>query len=327
MTITNRPRRMRQNEFSRRLMRENDLSVSHLIYPMFVISGENIRESIPSMPGIHRLSIDQLLKDAKECFDLGIPAIALFPVIEDALKSNDAKECFNEVGLIPKAVVALKKNIPTLGVITDIALDPYTSNGQDGLTDEDGNIINDETVDLLVKQALCHANAGADIVAPSDMMDGRVGKIRTALEKNNFINTKILSYSAKYASSFYGPFRDAVGSSKKLGLSSKETYQMDPANSDEALYEVKLDLDEGADIVMVKPGIAYLDIVFRVKEAFQKPTFVYQVSGEYAMIKAASENGWLEEEEVVLESLISFRRAGADAILTYFALQVARLIK
>tara|TARA_B110000238_G_scaffold29096_1_gene29207 strand:+ start:212 stop:1168 length:957 start_codon:yes stop_codon:yes gene_type:complete len=318
---------MRQHDFSRRLMRENNLSVSHLIYPMFVISGENIRESIPSMPGIHRLSIDQLLKDAKECFDLGIPAIALFPVIEDKLKSNDAKECFNETGLIPKAVVALKKNIPTLGVITDIALDPYTSNGQDGLTDEDGNIINDETVDLLVKQALCHANAGADIVAPSDMMDGRVGKIRTALEKNNFINTKILSYSAKYASSFYGPFRDAVGSSKRLGLSSKETYQMDPANSDEALYEVKLDLDEGADIVMVKPGIAYLDIVFRVKEAFQKPTFVYQVSGEYAMIKAASENGWLEEEKVVLESLISFRRAGADAILTYFALQVARLIK
>jgi len=327
MTITNRPRRMRQNEFSRRLMRENDLSVSHLIYPMFVISGENIRESIPSMPGIERLSIDQLLKDAKECFDLGIPAIALFPVVEDELKSNDARECFNEVGLIPKAIAALKKTIPTLGVITDVALDPYTSNGQDGLTDEDGNILNDETVDLLVKQALCHASAGADIVAPSDMMDGRVGKIRIALEKNNFINTKILSYSAKYASSFYGPFRDAVGSSKKLGLSSKETYQMDPANSDEALYEVKLDLDEGADIVMVKPGMAYLDIVYRVKEAFQKPTFVYQVSGEYAMIKAASENGWLEEEKVVLESLISFRRAGADAILTYFALQVARLIK
>ena len=327
MTITNRPRRMRQNEFSRRLMRENDLSVSHLIYPMFVISGENIRESIPSMPGIQRLSIDQLLKDAKECFDLGIPAIALFPVVEDELKSNDARECFNEVGLIPKAIAALKKTIPTLGVITDVALDPYTSNGQDGLTDEDGNILNDETVDLLVKQALCHASAGADIVAPSDMMDGRVGKIRIALEKNNFINTKILSYSAKYASSFYGPFRDAVGSSKKLGLSSKETYQMDPANSDEALYEVKLDLDEGADIVMVKPGMAYLDIVYRVKEAFQKPTFVYQVSGEYAMIKAASENGWLEEEKVVLESLISFRRAGADAILTYFALQVARLIK
>jgi len=317
---------MRQNDFSRRLMRENNLSVSHLIYPMFVISGVNIREEVPSMPGIERLSIDQLLKDAKECFDLGIPAIALFPVVEDALKSNDARECFNEAGLIPKAVEALKESIPTLGVITDIALDPYTRNGQDGLTDEEGNILNDETVDLLVKQALCHANAGADIVAPSDMMDGRVGKIRTALEKNNFINTKILSYSAKYASSFYGPFRDAVGSSKKLGLSSKETYQMDPANSDEALYEVKLDLDEGADMVMVKPGMPYLDVVYRVKEAFQKPTFVYQVSGEYAMIKAASENGWLEEEKVILESLISFRRAGADAILTYFALQVARLI-
>jgi len=327
MTITKRPRRMRQDDFSRRLMRENNLSVSHLIYPMFVIAGDNIRQDISSMPGIHRLSIDQLLKDAKECFDLGIPAIALFPVVEDAVKSDDAKECFNKTGLIPRAVKALKKSIPTLGVITDIALDPYTCNGQDGLTDKNGNILNDETVDLLVKQALCHANAGADIVAPSDMMDGRVGKIRLALEKNNFVNTKILSYSAKYASSFYGPFRDAVGSSEKLGLSSKETYQMDPANSDEAIYEVRLDLDEGADMVMVKPGMPYLDIVYRVKQTFKKPTFVYQVSGEYAMIKAASENGWLQEERVILESLISFRRAGADAILTFFALQVARLIK
>ena len=327
MTITNRPRRMRQNDFTRKLMRENNLSVSHLIYPMFVIAGNNIRQDIASMPGIHRLSLDLLLKDAKECFDLGIPAIAIFPVIEDSLKSYDAKECFNESGLIPKVVEALKKSIPELGVITDIALDPYTSHGQDGLIDKEGNILNDETVDLLVKQALCHAKAGADIVAPSDMMDGRVGKIRLALEKNNFINTKILSYSAKYASSFYGPFREAVGSSKKLGLSSKETYQMDPANSDEALYEVELDLDEGADMVMVKPGMPYLDIVYRVKQTFEKPTFVYQVSGEYAMIKAASENGWLEEEKVILESLISFRRAGADAILTYFALQVARLIK
>jgi porphobilinogen synthase len=294
---------------------------------MFVIAGNNIRQDISSMPGIHRLSLDLLLKDAKECFDLGIPAIAIFPVIEDSLKSHDAKECFNESGLIPKVVEALKKSIPELGVITDIALDPYTSHGQDGLIDKEGNILNDETVDLLVKQALCHAKAGADIVAPSDMMDGRVGKIRLALEKNNFINTKILSYSAKYASSFYGPFREAVGSSEKLGLSSKETYQMDPANSDEALYEVELDLDEGADMVMVKPGMPYLDIVYRVKQTFEKPTFVYQVSGEYAMIKAASENGWLEEEKVILESLISFRRAGADAILTYFALQVARLIK
>jgi porphobilinogen synthase len=327
MTITNRPRRMRQNDFTRKLMRENNLSVSHLIYPMFVIAGKNIRQDIVSMPGIHRLSLDLLLKDAKECFDLGIPAIAIFPVIEDSLKSNDAKECFNESGLIPKVVEALKQSIPELGVITDIALDPYTIHGQDGLIDKEGNILNDETVDLLVKQALCHAKAGADIVAPSDMMDGRVGKIRIALEKNNFINTKILSYSAKYASSFYGPFREAVGSSEKLGSSSKETYQMDPANSDEALYEVKLDLDEGADMVMVKPGMPYLDIVYRVKQTFEKPTFVYQVSGEYAMIKAASQNGWLEEEKVILESLISFRRAGADAILTYFALEVARLMK
>ena len=327
MTITNRPRRMRQNDFTRKLMRENNLSVSHLIYPMFVIAGKNIRQDIGSMPGIHRLSLDLLLKDAKECFDLGIPAIAIFPVIEDSLKSDDAKECFNESGLIPKVVEALKQSIPELGVITDIALDPYTIHGQDGLIDKEGNILNDETVDLLVKQALCHAKAGADIVAPSDMMDGRVGKIRIALEKNNFINTKILSYSAKYASSFYGPFREAVGSSEKLGSSSKETYQMDPANSDEALYEVKLDLDEGADMVMVKPGMPYLDIVYRVKQTFEKPTFVYQVSGEYAMIKAASQNGWLEEEKVILESLISFRRAGADAILTYFALEVARLMK
>jgi len=327
MTITNRPRRMRQNDFSRKLMRENNLSVSHLIYPMFVIAGKNIRQNISSMPGIQRLSIDFILQDAQECFDLGIPAIALFPVIENSLKSHNAKECFNESGLIPRVVEALKKTIPELGVITDIALDPYTSHGQDGLIDKKGNILNDETVDLLVKQALCHAKAGADIVAPSDMMDGRVGKIRIALEKNNFINTKILSYSAKYASSFYGPFREAVGSSEKLGLSSKETYQMDPANSDEALYEVKLDLDEGADMVMVKPAMPYLDIVYRVKQTFEKPTFVYQVSGEYAMIKAASQNGWLEEEKVILESLISFRRAGADAILTYFALEVARLMK
>ena len=327
MTIINRPRRMRQDDFSRNLMRENNLSVSHLIYPMFVIDGDKIRQDIPSMPGIQRLSIDELLKDAKECFDLGIPAIAIFPVIKDSLKSNNAEECFNQSGLVPKAVNALKKHVPKLGVITDIALDPYTTHGQDGLVDKDGNILNDQTVDLLVKQSLCHAKAGADIVAPSDMMDGRVGKIRQALEKNNFINTKILSYSAKYASSFYGPFRDAVGSSKKLGASSKETYQMDPANSDEALYEVKLDLDEGADMVMVKPGMPYLDVLHRVKETFEKPTFVYQVSGEYAMIKAASQKGWLDEQKIILESLISFRRAGADAILTYFALEVARLIK
>ena len=318
---------MRQDEFSRKLMRENNLSVSHLIYPMFVMDGNRTRQDISSMPGIQRLSIDELLKDAKECFDLGIPAIAIFPVIEDSLRSVNAEECFNESGLIPKAVSALKKSIPKLGVITDIALDPYTSNGQDGLVDKDGNILNDQTVDLLVKQSLCHAKAAAENVAPSDMMDGRVGRIRQALEKNNFINTKILSYSAKYASSFYGPFREAVASSKKLGSSSKDTYQMDPANSDEALNEVKLDLDEGADMVMVKPGMPYLDILYRVKETFQKPTFVYQVSGEFAMIKAATQNGWLEEEKVILESLISFRRAGADAILTYFALEVARLMK
>ncbi|MDC0182705.1 porphobilinogen synthase [Nitrosomonadales bacterium] len=327
MTVIKRPRRMRQDDFSRKLMRENNLSVSHLIYPMFVIDGKKIRQDISSMPGIQRLSIDELLKDAKECFDLGIPAIAIFPVVENSLKSNNAEECFNQIGLIPKAVSALKKHIPKLGIITDIALDPYTKNGQDGLVDKDGNILNDQTVDLLVKQSLCHAKAGADIVAPSDMMDGRVGKIRQALEKNNFINTKILSYSAKYASSFYGPFREAVGSSKKLGVSSKETYQMDPANSDEALYEVKLDLDEGADMVMVKPGMPYLDVLHRVKQTFEKPTFVYQVSGEYAMIKAASQNGWLDEQKIILESLISFRRAGADAIITYFALEVARLIK
>lgn len=327
MTVIKRPRRMRQDDFSRKLMRENNLSVSHLIYPMFVIDGKKIRQDISSMPGIQRLSIDELLKDAKECFDLGIPAIAIFPVVENSLKSNNAEECFNQIGLIPKAVSALKKHIPKLGIITDIALDPYTKNGQDGLVDKDGNILNDQTVDLLVKQSLCHAKAGADIVAPSDMMDGRVGKIRQALEKNNFINTKILSYSAKYASSFYSPFREAVGSSKKLGVSSKETYQMDPANSDEALYEVKLDLDEGADMVMVKPGMPYLDVLHRVKQTFEKPTFVYQVSGEYAMIKAASQNGWLDEQKIILESLISFRRAGADAIITYFALEVARLIK
>jgi len=324
MTIINRPRRMRQDDFSRNLMRENNLSVSHLIYPMFVIDGDKIRQDIPSMPGIQRLSIDELLKDAKECFDLGIPAIAIFPVIKDSLKSNNAEECFNQSGLVPKAVNALKKHVPKLGVITDIALDPYTTNGQDGLVDKDGNILNDQTVDLLVKQSLCHAKAGADIVAPSDMMDGRVGKIRQALEKNNFINTKILSYSAKYASSFYGPFRDAVGSSKKLGASSKETYQMDPANSDEALYEVKLDLDEGADMVMVKPGMPYLDILHRVKQAFEKPTFVYQVSGEYSMLKAAAEKGWLDEKKVIIEQLTAFKRAGASMIVSYHSIDIAK---
>ena len=327
MAIAKRPRRMRDSEFSRRLMRENNLTVSHLIYPMFVLEGSNIRQEIISMPGIHRLSIDELIKEAKECFDLGIPAIALFPYIEKNLKSDDASESFNEEGLIQRTVRALKKSVPHLGVITDVALDPYTKNGQDGLTDEVGNILNDETVQILAKQALSHARAGADIVAPSDMMDGRVGEIRKVLEENKLINVKILAYSAKYASAFYGPFREAVGSAEQLGESSKETYQMDPANSDEALHEVGLDLNEGADMVMIKPGMPYLDIIYRVKKTFEKPTFVYQVSGEFAMIKAAAEKEWLDEKSIILESLIAFKRAGADGILTYFALEIAREMK
>ena len=326
MTILNRPRRMRESSFSRTLMRENSISVSNLIYPMFVIEGTGIRQDIESMPGIQRLSIDELVKDASECHQLGIPAIAILPCIEKQLKTDDASEAFNDDGLVQRAIKKLKKEIPGLGVISDVALDPFTLHGQDGLIDKKGNILNDETVSILTKQALSHAKAGADIVAPSDMMDGRVGRIRKSLEENKFINTKILAYSAKYASSFYGPFRDAVGSSELLGKSSKKTYQMDPANSDEALNEVKLDIQEGADMVMIKPGIAYLDIVFRVKQTFNKPTFVYQVSGEYAMIMAASSRGWINQDDVILESLISFRRAGADAIITYFALEVARLM-
>ena len=294
---------------------------------MFVIEGANIRQDIDSMPGIKRLSIDELIKDAQECFDLGIPAIAIFPYIEQEFKSDMATEAFNDDGLIQRTVKAIKKSIPQLGIITDVALDPFTKNGQDGLTDNAGNILNDETVEVLVKQALSHARAGADIVAPSDMMDGRVGQIRKALEENKLINTKILAYSAKYASAFYGPFREAVGSVLQLGKSSKETYQMDPANSDEALHEVGLDLNEGADMVMIKPGMPYLDIIYRVKKTFEKPTFVYQVSGEYAMIKAASNQNWFDEKSIVLESLIAFRRAGADGILTYFALDVAREMK
>jgi porphobilinogen synthase len=308
-------------------MRENNISVDNLIYPMFVIEGSKVRQDVESMSGIQRLSIDELIKDATECHQLGIPAIAIFPCIEKELKTDDAREAFNDNGLVQRAIKKIKKEIPDLGVISDVALDPFTLHGQDGLVDSEGHILNDETVSILTKQALSHAKAGADIVAPSDMMDGRVGRIRKSLEENKFINTKILAYSAKYASSFYGPFRDAVGSLKLLGKSSKETYQMDPANSDEALNEVKLDIQEGADMVMVKPGMPYLDIVFRVKETFNKPTFVYQVSGEYAMIMAASSNGWLNQDDVVLESLISFRRAGADAIITYFALEVARLMK
>jgi porphobilinogen synthase len=307
-------------------MRENNISVSNLIYPMFVIEGTGVRQDIESMPGIQRLSIDELIKDASECNQLGIPAIAIFPYIDKKLKTNDASEAFNDDGLVQRAIRELKKEIPGLGVISDVALDPFTLHGQDGLIDKAGNILNDETVSILTKQAISHAKAGADIVAPSDMMDGRVQRIRKSLEENKFINTKILAYSAKYASSFYGPFRDAVGSSELLGKSSKQTYQMDPANSDEAINEVELDIQEGADMVMIKPGMPYLDIVFRVKQTFNKPTFVYQVSGEYAMIMAASMKDWLNQDDVILESLISFRRAGADAIITYFALEVARLM-
>jgi len=317
---------MRESSFSRTLMRENNISVSNLIYPMFVIEGTAVRQDIESMPGIQRLSIDELIKDASECHQLGIPAIAIFPYIDKKLKKDDASEAFNDDGLVQRTIRELKKEIPGLGVISDVALDPFTLNGQDGLIDKAGNILNDETVSILTKQAISHAKAGADIVAPSDMMDGRVQRIRKSLEENKFINTKILAYSAKYASSFYGPFRDAVGSSELLGKSTKKTYQMDPANSDEALNEVKLDIQEGADMVMIKPGMPYLDIVFRVKQTFNKPTFVYQVSGEYAMIMAASLKGWLNQGDVILESLISFRRAGADAIITYFALEVARLL-
>ena len=322
-----RPRRMRKDEFSRRLMREHHLRTDDLIYPVFVMEGHQKEEAIPSMPGIKRQSADLILETAKECFELGIPAIALFPVIDAKLKSEDAKEAYNPEGLIPKVVALLKKHLPDLGVITDIALDPYTNHGQDGLIDELGYVLNDETVSVLIKQALSHAKAGADIVAPSDMMDGRIGKIREALEKEGFIHTKILAYSAKYASSFYGPFRDAVGSSQNLGKSDKNSYQMDPANTDEALTEVELDINEGADMVMVKPGLPYLDIVYRVKTAFGVPTYAYQVSGEYAMLKAASQNGWLDEKAVVMESLLAFKRAGADGILSYYAMEVARWLK
>jgi len=322
-----RPRRMRKDEFSRRLMREHHLRSDDLIYPVFVMEGHQKEEAIPSMPGIKRQSIDLIIDTAKECFALGIPAIALFPVIDVTLKTEDAKEAYNSEGLIPRVVALLKQHVPDLGVITDVALDPYTSHGQDGLIDGSGYVLNDETVEVLIKQALSHAKAGADIVAPSDMMDGRIGKIREALEKAGFIHTKILAYSAKYASSFYGPFRDAVGSAKNLGRSDKNSYQMDPANTDEALTEVELDINEGADMVMVKPGLPYLDIVYRVKTAFGVPTYAYQVSGEYAMLKAASQNGWLDEKAVVMESLLAFKRAGADGILSYYAMEVARWIQ
>lgn len=318
-----RMRRLRADDFSRRLMRENQLTVTDLIYPMFVLDGQNRREAVTSMPGVDRVSIDELLKEAAALVSLGIPAVALFPVIASEKKTEDAREAWSPDGLTQRAVQALKKAFPDLGVITDVALDPFTTHGQDGLIDDQGYVVNDETVEALVRQALSHAEAGADIVAPSDMMDGRIGEIREALESENRVNTRILAYSAKYASSFYGPFRDAVGSAANLAGGDKYSYQMDPANSDEALREVALDLDEGADMVMIKPGMPYLDIVRRVKDEFAVPTFVYQVSGEYAMLKAASQNGWLDEKAVVLESLLACKRAGADGILTYFARQAA----
>jgi porphobilinogen synthase len=314
---------MRRDEFSRRLMREHRVSCDDLIYPVFILDGHSRREAVLSMPGIERVTIDILLDEAERLLALGIPAIALFPVTPPDRKSDDAHEAYNPEGLTQQAIRALKQHLPELGVITDVALDPFTSHGQDGLIDANGYVINDKTVEILVEQALSHAEAGADIVAPSDMMDGRIGAIRSALEKAGYSNTRILAYSAKYASSFYGPFRDAVGSADNLGGGDKCSYQMDPANSDEALQEVALDLEEGADMIMVKPGMPYLDIVYRVKTAFGVPTFVYQVSGEYAMLTAASQNGWLDRQTVVMESLISMKRAGADAILSYFAKEAA----
>jgi len=326
-----RMRRMRRCDFSRRLMREHTLTTNDLIYPMFVIEGENRREAVSSMPGVERVSIDQLLVEARQCVDLGIPAIALFPVVSQEKKSDDAAEAYNPQGLAQCAVRALKEALPELGVITDVALDPFTSHGQDGLIDDSGYVMNDETVEVLVKQALSHAEAGADIVAPSDMMDGRIGEIRHALEENNYIHTRILSYAAKYASSFYGPFRDAVGSAANLangpGGGTKYSYQMDPANSDEALHEVELDIAEGADMFMIKPGMPYLDMVRRIKDEFMLPTYVYQVSGEYAMLKAAAQNGWLDEKATVMESLLGFKRAGADGILTYYAKLAAQWLR
>lgn len=324
---TVRMRRMRRDDFSRRLMRESHLSVDDLIYPMFVLEGEGQRETIPSMPGVERVSIDELLKEADELVALGVPAVALFPVTPAEAKSLDAREAFNPEGLAQRAVRALKAAHPELGVITDVALDPFTTHGQDGLIDDAGYVMNDETVEVLIKQAVSHAEAGADVVAPSDMMDGRIGAIREALEANGHIHTRILAYAAKYASSFYGPFRDAVGSSANLGAGNKYTYQMDPGNSDEALWEVGMDLDEGADMVMIKPGMPYLDIVRRIKDQYGAPTYAYQVSGEYAMIMAAAQNGWLDEKAVIMESLLGFKRAGADGVLTYFAKRVAQWLK
>ncbi|MBS1158279.1 MAG: porphobilinogen synthase [Proteobacteria bacterium] len=322
-----RMRRMRRDDFSRRLMRESVLTVDDFIYPVFVLEGEGRIEKVASMPGVERQSLDVLLKTAERAVKLGIPALALFPVVDATRKSLAAEEAFNPDGLVPTVVSALKREFPELGVITDGALDPYTTHGQDGLIDASGYVLNDETVAVLQKQALCHASAGVDVVAPSDMMDGRIGSIRAALDGGGFIHTRILAYSAKYASAFYGPFRDAVGSAANLGKGNKYTYQMDPGNSDEALKEVALDLEEGADMVMVKPGMPYLDIVRRVKDEFGVPTYAYQVSGEYAMLKAAFQNGWLDEKSCVLESLLAFKRAGADGILTYFALDAAEYLK
>ena len=322
-----RMRRMRRDDFSRRLMRENVLTPDDFIYPVFVLDGEKRIEKVGSMPGVERQSLDLLLKTAERAVKLGVPALALFPVVDQSFKTELAEEAYNPEGLVPRVVRALKKEFPELGVITDVALDPYTIHGQDGLIDSTGYVLNDETLAVLVRQALCHAEAGADVVAPSDMMDGRVGAIRGALEAKKLIYTRILAYSAKYASAFYGPFRDAVGSAANLGKGNKYTYQMDPANSDEAIREVALDLAEGADMVMVKPGMPYLDIVRRVKEELKVPTYVYQVSGEYAMLKAAAQNGWLNEEACVLEALLGFKRAGADGILTYFALDAAEWLQ
>ena len=325
-----RPRRLRRDSFTRNLVRENLLTASDLIYPVFVVDGKDQRQPVLSMPGVERLSLDLLLPVAEDCVRLGIPVMALFPVVDQSLKTPDGREALNPDGLVPRVVQALKKEFPELGIMCDVALDPFTSHGQDGLIDpdpaEDGYIMNDATVEILVKQALTQAGAGADIVAPSDMMDGRIGAIRHALEANHFVHTRIMAYSAKYASAFYGPFRDAVGSSGNLGKSNKKVYQMDPGNSNEALREVALDIAEGAAMVMVKPGMPYLDIVRRVKDEFQVPTFAYQVSGEYAMLKAAAQNGWLDHDAVMLESLLAFKRAGADGVLTYFARDAARLL-
>jgi porphobilinogen synthase len=318
-----RLRRMRRDDFSRRLMREHRLTVDDFIYPVFILDGKDRREAVASMPGVQRLSIDLLLPVAEQCVAAGIPVMALFPVIDMSLKTADGREATNADGLVPRAVRELKRRFPDLGLLTDVALDPFTTHGQDGLIDEAGYVLNDETIEVLRGQALVQAEAGVDIVAPSDMMDGRIGAIREALESASHIHTRIMAYSAKYASAFYGPFRDAVGSAANLGKSNKAVYQMDPANTDEALREVALDIGEGADMVMVKPGMPYLDIVRRVKDEFRMPTFVYQVSGEYAMLKAAAANGWLDEKKAVLESLLAFKRAGADGVLTYFALQAA----